>query len=63
MSSAILAPEKDAIRPRPQPKRLPARNQPRLLIAYYGDDFTGSTDALEALASAGVRTLSPVRYT
>jgi len=25
-----------------------------LLMAYYGDDFTGTTDALEALASAGV---------
>ncbi|EQD61125.1 type III effector Hrp-dependent outer, partial [mine drainage metagenome] len=24
------------------------------LYAYYGDDFTGSTDVLEALASAGV---------
>jgi uncharacterized protein YgbK (DUF1537 family) len=26
----------------------------RLLLAYYGDDFTGSTDVLEALASAGL---------
>ena len=25
-----------------------------LLLAYYGDDFTGSTDVLELLASAGV---------
>lgn len=25
------------------------------LIAFYGDDFTGSTDALECLASAGLR--------
>lgn len=25
-----------------------------LLLAYYGDDFTGSTDALECLAEAGV---------
>jgi len=28
-----------------------------LLLAYYGDDFTGSTDALEALTSAGVPTV------
>ena len=27
------------------------------LYAYYGDDFTGSTDVLEALASAGVRSV------
>ncbi len=29
----------------------------RPLYAYYGDDFTGSTDVLEALASAGVRSV------
>lgn len=28
-----------------------------LLLSYYGDDFTGSTDALEALTRAGVPTL------
>lgn len=28
-----------------------------LLLAYYGDDFTGSTDALEALTAAGVPTV------
>ncbi len=28
-----------------------------LLLAFYGDDFTGSTDALEFLARAGVRAL------
>jgi 3-oxoisoapionate kinase len=28
----------------------------KLLFTYYGDDFTGSTDALEALAANGVRT-------
>jgi 3-oxoisoapionate kinase len=28
-----------------------------LLLAYYGDDFTGSTDALESLAQAGLRTV------
>ncbi|MFB6136927.1 MAG: four-carbon acid sugar kinase family protein [Halobacteriaceae archaeon] len=28
-----------------------------LLLAYYGDDFTGSTDALEGLALNGVRTV------
>jgi uncharacterized protein YgbK (DUF1537 family) len=30
-------------------------NKP-LLLAYYGDDFTGSTDALEFLSRAGART-------
>ncbi|MGE3308918.1 MAG: four-carbon acid sugar kinase family protein [Limisphaerales bacterium] len=28
-----------------------------LLLAYYGDDFTGSTDVMEALAGAGLRTV------
>lgn len=28
-----------------------------LLLAYYGDDFTGSTDALEFLTLAGVKTI------
>ena len=28
----------------------------KLLLAFYGDDFTGSTDALEQLALAGIRT-------
>ncbi len=28
-----------------------------LLLAYYGDDFTGSTDVMEALQSAGVDTV------
>ena len=28
-----------------------------LLLAFYGDDFTGSTDALEVLATAGVPTI------
>ena len=28
-----------------------------LLFSYYGDDFTGSTDALEVLASHGVRSV------
>ncbi len=27
------------------------------LISYYGDDFTGSTDVMEALASHGIRTV------
>lgn len=27
----------------------------QLLLAYYGDDFTGSTDALEALSVAGIK--------
>lgn len=28
-----------------------------LLLTYYGDDFTGSTDAMEAMTAAGVPTL------
>jgi uncharacterized protein YgbK (DUF1537 family) len=28
-----------------------------LLLAYYGDDFTGSTDAMEAMTAAGVPTV------
>ena len=28
-----------------------------LLLSFYGDDFTGSTDAMESLARAGVRTV------
>jgi uncharacterized protein YgbK (DUF1537 family) len=28
-----------------------------LLLTFYGDDFTGSTDAMEALALAGLRTV------
>lgn len=28
-----------------------------LLLTFYGDDFTGSTDAMESLARAGVRTV------
>ncbi|MDP3841645.1 MAG: four-carbon acid sugar kinase family protein [Oxalobacteraceae bacterium] len=30
---------------------------PRPLLSYYGDDFTGSTDAMEVLSSNGVATL------
>jgi uncharacterized protein YgbK (DUF1537 family) len=29
----------------------------RLLLAFYGDDFTGSTDALEFLSKAGIKTM------
>lgn len=29
----------------------------QLLLAYYGDDFTGSTDALEFICRAGARTI------
>lgn len=32
-------------------------SQHQLLLAYYGDDFTGSTDALEFLSRAGVKTV------
>ncbi len=30
---------------------------PNLKLAFYGDDFTGSTDALESLSRAGARTV------
>ncbi len=30
---------------------------PGLLLTFYGDDFTGSTDAMEALALSGLRTI------
>src|SRR5271154_6025393 len=30
---------------------------PQLLLSYYGDDLTGSTDVMEALASRGVPTV------
>jgi uncharacterized protein YgbK (DUF1537 family) len=29
----------------------------QLLLAYYGDDFTGSTDVLEVLSGAGIKTV------
>lgn len=32
-------------------------NHNELLLAFYGDDFTGSTDAMEALARSGYRTV------
>ncbi|MBW4888995.1 four-carbon acid sugar kinase family protein [Mucilaginibacter sp. HMF5004] len=32
-------------------------NKQNLLLAYYGDDFTGSTDALEFLSRAGIKTV------
>ena len=35
-------------------KAKPAKS---LLLAYYGDDFTGSTDVMESLARAGLRTV------
>ena len=30
---------------------------PGLLLTFYGDDFTGSTDAMESLTLAGLRTV------
>lgn len=33
------------------------KQQQQLLIAFYGDDFTGSTDALETLTLAGAKTM------
>jgi 3-oxoisoapionate kinase len=35
----------------------PAAARPQLLLAYYGDDFTGSTDVMEALMRSGYRTV------
>src|SRR6201991_2325929 len=32
-------------------------NKNDILLAFYGDDFTGSTDALEFLTKAGARTV------
>lgn len=32
------------------------RRMSKLLLTFYGDDFTGSTDALEQLTAAGIRT-------
>ncbi|MBL7737954.1 MAG: four-carbon acid sugar kinase family protein [Chitinophagaceae bacterium] len=32
-------------------------NRNNILLAYYGDDFTGSTDALEFISRAGARTI------
>ncbi len=34
-----------------------ARTANKLLLAYYGDDFTGSTDVLEALSRAKLKTV------
>lgn len=33
------------------------KKRTRLMITFYGDDFTGSTDSMEALALNGVRTV------
>ncbi|TDD97791.1 four-carbon acid sugar kinase family protein [Flavobacterium cellulosilyticum] len=33
------------------------KQKEKVLLAYYGDDFTGSTDALEFLTLAGVKTV------
>src|SRR6185437_15294785 len=30
---------------------------PGLLVTYYGDDFTGSTDVMEVLTASGLRTV------
>ena len=40
-----------------QLKRQRADEPSALLLAYYGDDFTGSTDVMEALSRAGLRTV------
>ena len=39
-------------------RRPGSRWTPALLLAYYGDDLTGSTDVMEALASRGVPTVA-----
>lgn len=40
----------------PKPPQDPAQLPDGLVLSYVGDDFTGSTDVLEALARAGLRT-------
>lgn len=40
----------------PAPHGFPADRREPPLIAFYADDFTGSTDALETLAQAGLNT-------
>src|SRR5262245_24870238 len=35
----------------------PMNPRPQLLLTFYGDDFTGSTDALEQLTLAGIRAM------
>lgn len=40
-----------------EPAALPPSLPDGLLLAYYGDDFTGSTDVLEAFTRAGVSTV------
>ena len=32
-------------------------NNNKILLAFYGDDFTGSTDALEFISRAGAKTV------
>ena len=44
-----------AIVAQPRPRLMAAHSE--LLLAFYGDDFTGSTDAMEALALSGLRTV------
>ncbi|MDD0815031.1 four-carbon acid sugar kinase family protein [Curvibacter sp. HBC28] len=41
----------------PNDDHQPAPLPEGLLLAYYGDDFTGSTDAMEAMTAAGVPTV------
>ncbi len=43
--------------PRNSKANQPADEPSALLLAYYGDDFTGSTDVMEALSQAGLRTV------
>ena len=49
-----LAPDETTLPEPPANLRL-YTDDARPLLTFYGDDFTGSTDALEALARAGVR--------
>lgn len=35
----------------------PVRNADGLILTYYGDDFTGSVDVMEALTANGIRTV------
>src|ERR1700748_1850956 len=43
--------------PKPQGSKRDVSLPDGLLLSYYGDDFTGSTDAMEAMTAAGLPTL------
>jgi hypothetical protein len=38
-------------------KKYSVKKNSNILLAFYGDDFTGSTDALEFISRAGAKTV------